>query len=57
MENLKEAYDQADGIYEEYEALLWNLITDVKCDKSLLKLAGRLKEVQDWETNHSNKAI
>lgn len=49
MQNLKEAYDQADGIYEEYEALLWDLVKDVKCDQSLLKLAGRLQEVSEWE--------
>ena len=49
MDNLTEDYAKADRIYEEYEALLWDIIKDVKADESLLKLAGKLQEASEWE--------
>ena len=57
MENLKDAYDLADVIADEYSEILWDMIKSVQdsddkengtCD-SLLKLANRLEEVREWK--------
>lgn len=52
MDNLKDAYDLADEICERYEAELWSLIKEThKDDMSLIKMAHKLLEAQEWEEN------
>ena len=49
MDNLTDDYAKADEIFAQYQQILWELIEDAKTDKSLLKLAGKLQEVAEWE--------